>query len=166
MTRWILCLAQGFGLGRFPVAPGTVGSLAGILWFLFLVSTGQLWILLAGIILSVAAAIWICGAAETILKHKDPASVVLDEIVALPVVFLPWTLRSFFTQGSLPPVETFFLSWHWLATLVLFLLFRLFDITKPWPVRQSQHLPAGWGIVADDLLAALYVALLSLIMVA
>ena len=63
---------------------------------------------------------------------------------------------------ALPSVEFFFGGSHWLGVAGLFLLFRAFDVLKPWPVRQSQRLPGGWGVTVDDFLAAIYVALISL----
>jgi phosphatidylglycerophosphatase A len=163
-SGWILYLAQGFGLGRVPLAPGTVGSVAGLLWLLFLLSTGHLWSFAAGILTGIALSIWACGVAEEILRLKDPPSVVLDEIVALPVAFMPWVLSFWFRYSSLPPVEEFFQNRHWTFTLMLFALFRVFDVAKPWPVRQSQRLPGGWGITVDDLLASFYAALCSLLL--
>ena len=166
MDRFILHVAQGFGLGRIPMAPGTFGSLGGILWFLFLVNLGSLTALLAGTILGLALSVWTSAAAERILVQRDPGSVVIDEIAAIPILFLPWCLGVHWHDGVLPPVEAFFHSGRWMLTLLFFVLFRIFDIAKPWPVGPSQKLPGGWGITIDDVLAALYVALISLILVA
>ena len=161
----VLWLAQGFGIGRIPVAPGTFGSVVGLLWFLVLLRTGDFWFFLAGIALGMAASVWLCGAAERILKQTDPPSIVLDEIAAVPSCFVVWVGATWFRTHMLPSPESFFTSGHWLHTLIVFALFRLFDILKPWPIRQSQKLPGGWGVTVDDVLAAVYVALVTLVFV-
>jgi phosphatidylglycerophosphatase A len=159
MQGWLLWVAQGFGLGRIPVAPGTFGSLAGLLWLALLLRAGNLWLFLLLLAGGCGLAIWLCGLAETTLRQTDPASVVLDEIAALPLCFLPLVALEWFRHGRLPDPELFFSEHSWPLTLTIFLLFRVFDVLKPWPVRQSQRLPGGWGVVVDDLLAAVYVAL-------
>ena len=156
-----LFIAQGFGVGRILVAPGTFGSLAGILWFMLLLSGGKPWLYLAGACLGVGLSIWLCGAAEKILKQKDPSSVVLDEIVAMPFCFFAWIAIYFSQHRQLPAPEYFFRHETWLFTLVIFAGFRFFDIIKPWPVRQSQSLPGGWGVTVDDLLASVCVNVVS-----
>jgi phosphatidylglycerophosphatase A len=158
----ILFLAQGFGVGRIPFAPGTFGSLVGLAWVAALLATRRYELFLLGALLGVGLSVWLCGAAEKILKQKDPSSVVLDEIVALPFCFLPWITAVWLKTGKLPALETFFSGRSLLAVGAIFILFRVFDIWKPWPIRQSQRLPGGWGVTVDDLLAAGYVALLSL----
>jgi phosphatidylglycerophosphatase A len=154
-----LWIAQGFGMGRIPFAPGTFGSLVGLLWVMVLLTTGSLLGLIIGTLLGLIASIWLCGEGERILRQKDPGSVVLDEIAAMPVCFASWIGLSVSKTGVLPPVNHFLENGNWILTIVVFVLFRLFDIWKPWPVRQSQALPGGWGITIDDLLAALYVAI-------
>ena len=69
-------------------------------------------------------------------------------------------------NGALPPPEVFFSGRGWLQTLTVFGLFRFFDVLKPWPVRQSQSLPGGWGVTIDDVLAAVYVNLTGLLVYA
>lgn len=159
MQGWLLWVAQGFGLGRIPVAPGTFGSLAGLLWLALLLRSGNLWLFIAVMVAGWGVSIWLCGLAEKTLRQTDPPSVVLDEIVALPLCFLPLVAADWFRHGRLPDLELFFGGRFWWVTLIVFLLFRLFDVFKPWPVRQSQCLPGGWGITVDDVLAAAYVAL-------
>jgi phosphatidylglycerophosphatase A len=135
----------------------------GVLWFLLLVSVGSLtgfWIgLVAGLVLSV----WTCGAAERWTGRKDPGSVVIDEIAAMPICFVPWLLLEQGRLGGMPPAMLFLGPQTWGMTLVLFALFRVFDIAKPWPIGASQSLPGGWGVTADDVLAAAAVAFLSLV---
>jgi phosphatidylglycerophosphatase A len=94
-----LYIAQGFGVGRIPFAPGTWGSVVGVLWTMVLCSTSNLWLYLAGTVLGLAASVWFCGEGERILREKDPGSVVLDEIAALPICFLPLAAQ---TPGSSP----------------------------------------------------------------
>ena len=88
--------------------------------------------------------------------RDDTGSIVLDEITAMPLCFIVW-------QG----VPSFVLDpWQredWRVIAVLFVLFRIMDIAKPWPIRHSQKLPGGWGVTVDDALAAIYVAALSAI---
>src|SRR5437764_9096232 len=98
----ILWIAQGFGVGRIPFAPGFFGSLVGVLWFGLLLATGNLWLFATGALAGVALSVWICGAAEKILAQKDPGSLVLDEITALPICFLGWVIILFCKSGSLP----------------------------------------------------------------
>ena len=159
-TLW---LAQGFGVGLVPFGPGTFGSLVGLLWFALLLMTGSIWIFLGGAVAGVALSVWLCGVAEKILGQTDPPSVVLDEIAALPLCFLSWVAILFCKTGSLPALGDFFSAHNWPLALGVFVAFRLFDITKPWPVRQSQSLPGGLGVTVDDVLAAVYVNILVLL---
>ena len=153
----MLWIAQGFGVGRIPVAPGTFGSLLGLFWFGLLVASGRPWVLALGTLIGIALSIWACGCAETILGQKDPGSIVLDEIVAVPVCFFGWIGIVIWKTGSFPALADFLGAKTWLLTLGVFVAFRFFDIAKPWPVRSSQGLPGGWGVTIDDLLAAIYV---------
>jgi phosphatidylglycerophosphatase A len=165
MPSLILFVAQGFGAGRLPFAPGTFGSLLGLFWVALLLATGRVELFLAGTLLGLALSVWLCGAAERILQQTDPGSIVLDEIAALPICFLPWLVARWAPHHSVPGPEELVSRSSLLLTLALFALFRVFDIAKPWPVRQSQRLPGGWGVTTDDALAALYVALISLLFV-
>ena len=160
-----LFVAQGFGSGRMPFAPGTFGSFVGLGWFALLVATGNFWAYLAGAIEGIAFSIWLCDDAEKILEESDPGSVVLDEIIAIPFCFLPWVASEWMRRGAMPPVDFFYTGRALWVSLGLLVLFRVFDIWKPWPVRQSQRLPGGWGVTVDDVLAAAYVALISLFFV-
>ncbi len=154
MKLWI---AQGFGIGRIPVAPGTFGSLVGLVWFGLLLLTGSLWLFTGGTVAGIALSVWLCGFAEQRLGRKDPGSVVLDEIVAMPICFGAWIAAYGWAHGDLPHPGWLF-TWPNAAwTVGIFLGFRVFDIVKPWPVRQSQSLPGGLGVTVDDVLAALYV---------
>jgi phosphatidylglycerophosphatase A len=160
-----LWLAQGLGAGRIPVAPGTFGSIVGLAWLVALLALGKLWIFFAGCLLGIALSVWACGRAEQILRQKDPSSVVLDEVVAVPICFIPWVMSEWMREGVLPVPGHFFSGQRIYATVVVFVLFRIFDIVKPWPVMQSQRLRGGWGVAMDDVLAAFYVALMTLVLV-
>ena len=151
--RFILWLAQGFGIGRIPFAPGTFGSILGLVFFARLLWADSVWALAGGILAGVAASIWLCDQGERILNQKDPGSVVMDEVIAIPICFLGWLQMR---HAPLPSPASLFTE-HWLAVIVIFALFRLFDITKPWPIGRSQNLPGGWGVTVDDVLAAVYV---------
>jgi len=131
--RLVKLLATGFGAGYAPKLPGTAGSILGIGVWLVIQLTGNswAWIVFAAGILPV---IWIAGAAEKLFNQYDPQCVVIDEIVGMTVALAGIAL-------------------DWRLVLTGFVAFRLFDIWKPFPIRQSQKLPAGWGIVVDDLLA-------------
>ncbi len=162
-SRLLLWIAQGFGAGRIPFAPGTFGSVVGLFWFAFLVFPGHPIIFCLGTFLSIPVSVWICGAAEKILNQTDPASVVLDEIIALPICFVSWLAILYFQNGFWPAPNYFFARDHIFGTVGIFLLFRVFDILKPWPIRPSQKLSGGWGINVDDLIAAIYVNVVVLI---
>lgn len=136
--RFLLFLAEGFGLGRIPVAPGTFGSLAGLglgwlLWSFHasVLTRAGLWLAMF------LVGIPICQRASVLRGKKDPGSVVWDEITAFPLILSV-------SQDS------------WPALLATFVLFRVFDIAKPWPVKPFERLPGGLGIMADDQIAALY----------
>ena len=161
-----LWTAQGFGVGLIPIGPGTFGSLVGLLWFGLLLATRNIWLFAGGTVAGIALSVWMCSAAEKVLGQKDPGSVVLDEIAAIPVCFLGWVALLLHKKGALPAFGDFFLAKNWPWTLAVFVAFRFFDVIKPWPVRQSQALPGGWGITIDDVLAAVYVNVVTLLVYA
>jgi phosphatidylglycerophosphatase A len=139
-----LTLSTWFGCGYFPWGPGTVGSAAALLigaavdhWF-----AGTRQFLFGSVFLLVMPAIWASTATATMTGNKDPGFVVVDEVLGQWVTLLgvsSYSVRSFVAG---------------------FILFRVFDIWKPWPVRNLEKLPGGYGIVADDLAAGLYGALI------
>ncbi len=132
--------ATVFGVGFISFAPGTFGTLVAMAVYIMLPSglfTGANWFIYAGgLLLLSAVSVWLSSKAENILGHDAP-SIVIDEVCGyfLAVMFLPKSL---------------------LLAGYAFLLFRAFDIAKPFPVNISQKLPKGWGVVADDLIAGLY----------
>lgn len=156
MSAWVL-LAEGFGAGRMPVAPGTAGSVVGVGVFLVLLATGHLGLYLAGTLVLIAVAVPACGEAERVLGRRDPPSVVLDEIVAMPLCYAGWIGQGVVEGRGLPGWGDVVSSSGVMVVGAGFVLFRVFDIWKPGPIRRSQGLPGGWGVVADDVLAALAV---------
>jgi phosphatidylglycerophosphatase A len=133
LFKWV---ALGFGLGKSPVMPGTVGTLLGLPLAWGLMHSGWGVPLQSAVcLLLTLVAVPVCGVAERIIGGKDPSCIVADEYLTLPVTVIglthPWALFSGFV-------------FH-----------RIFDITKPPPIRQLQHIHGGFGIVVDDFLAAL-----------
>jgi phosphatidylglycerophosphatase A len=160
---FILWLAQGFGIGRIPFAPGTFGTAVGLMWFWILLLPKSPLVFVLGILASIFISVWLCGAGEKILGQRDPGSIVMDEIIAVPICFGSWLAFLLFQKGFWPAPEYFFSEKNWLMTTGIFVLFRLFDVAKPWPVKQSQAFPGGWGVTVDDVLAAVYVNIVALV---
>ena len=146
LPRWnpgAFLIATWFGCGFAPVAPGTVGSLAGLLIAIALYNFGGygrgMLLLVTAILL--APGIWAAGVVAKQTNQTDPQIVVVDEVIG------QWI--------TLAGAATF----NWKTWLAAFALFRLLDMWKPAPARQLERLPGGWGIVADDVMAGLYGAL-------
>lgn len=157
--RLTVFVAKGLGSGCVPKGPGTVGSVVGLAWFaLLLLLPGPL-SYTAATVAGIIASIWVCGEAERILNLTDPGAIVLDEIIALPICFLPVIWKHHAATGTLPTASEIFLD-QWILVIGVFAGFRVFDIFKPWPINQIQNLPGGWGVTADDVLAGLYVAVI------
>jgi len=132
--------ATWFGCGLFPKAPGTAGSLAAALLVLpFLTLAPYTWALAALALFPLA--VWSAGSTARQLNRKDPQVVVIDEVEG------QWITLSGATHLN------------WRSVLLGFILFRLFDIWKPWPTRALERLPGGWGIVLDDCMAGIFAAL-------
>lgn len=142
-TSTVLNCATLGPIGTKLPAPGTWGSVAGLMYFtvFFAGSYGLLGTLMMSAI-GTYVAVAICGEAEFRMGRRDPGEVILDEFVAIPLCFLGWPLL-------VDPWPT------WAIFLTGFALFRLFDIWKPLAIGRLQSLPGGWGVVADDLAAAL-----------
>jgi phosphatidylglycerophosphatase A len=134
-------LAFGFGTGLSPVAPGTFGSLPGILLFWLTMDFG-LYVQLGVALGITVAGIWICGESARRIGVHDHGGIVWDEIVGMYVTLLA-------APVSVP-------GW-----VLAFVFFRFMDIVKPWPIRELDHrIGGGVGIMLDDLAAALYAAIL------
>jgi phosphatidylglycerophosphatase A len=145
VERLAAALATVFGLGRLP-ASGTVASAVAlpIGWLIGSLGGWQA-LLVAGIVASLVG-IWACGAHAHTLGMEDPSECVLDEVAGQWLALLP--------MGIFPDVFT------WRALLACFVLFRLFDIFKPWPIYRMERWHGGLGIMADDIAAGLFSALL------
>ena len=141
LTDPVHFLAFGFGTGLAPFAPGTFGSIPGLILFWLTLDFG----LYAQVGIAVAlalAGIWICGESARRIGVHDHGGIVWDEIVGMYVTLF------------LAPVSV-------VGFVLSFVLFRIMDIVKPWPIRELDHsMQGGLGIMLDDLLAALYAALL------
>jgi phosphatidylglycerophosphatase A len=127
-------LATACGIGRAPVAPGTFGSLPGLVlaWLLF--RSGGPWAVVAGAAAVTAAGAWAAGHVARAWGVEDPGAVVVDEVA-----------------GQM--VALFFLVPTPAVLVASFFLFRAFDVAKPWPASRLERLPGGSGIMADDLAA-------------
>ena len=148
-----------FGIGYLPIAPGTFGSIVGVLiylgvawaeenigvglfkrgWGLAQISAWISVVNLVTLVLFCLLGIWACNRAVKIFQDKDPQKAVVDEVMGQLLVFLfvPFGINFYFVLAG-------------------FLLFRLFDIWKPYPIDSLQGLPAGIGVCADDLVAGVY----------
>lgn len=146
MTSLAVWLATAGGAGRFPFAPGTVGSVIGVGLFLLIARTPGL-IQVAVVASVVPIGIWASGRAAEVFGREDPGQVVIDEVAGQLVTLL-------FTGVTLG------------GALLGFFVFRLLDIVKPWPANRFERLPGGVGIMADDLMAGLYGNLLLQVAVA
>jgi phosphatidylglycerophosphatase A len=134
--KLITFLATGFGSGLMPFAPGTAGTLVGVL--ICLLCLPMPWILrLLFVFVLLAVSIYVAGQVEKIYQKKDDQRIVIDEIIGLQITMLPVTINV-------------------LNLCAGFVLFRIFDIWKPFPIRNLQGLPGGWGVVADDVAAGIY----------
>lgn len=129
-------VATGFYSGLFPFASGTVGS-AVALPFYFGLRAGGDGIYALGLAAFVIGGIYAADVTERRLRQVDPSCVVVDEMAGMLLTLL-------------------LLPFSWGRLVTGFLLFRLFDILKPFPARRLERLPGGWGIMLDDLVAALY----------
>ncbi len=135
--RAVLFLATGFFIGHMPFAPGTFGTLIG-LPICFLLSRFHIGPVVLWVLLFIFFAIGVASAAEKILKQKDAAQIVIDEIAGVLVVFigLPFNLYT---------------------AICGFIIFRVFDILKPFPIRWfEKKVGGGSGIVLDDVIAGIY----------
>lgn len=130
-------------VGHFPVAPGTAGSVVGVVLTMlirrlplapweFSLTMG------ASIAVIFVLGVWGAASAERFYGATDPGCVVIDEVAGQMVVFL------------------FQATAGWLILLAGFIFFRIFDILKPFPARRAEHLPGGWGIMTDDMAAGAY----------
>ncbi|HDZ26788.1 hypothetical protein LCGC14_0652820 [marine sediment metagenome] len=134
-------IATFFGVGYFPVAPGTLTSLIVVLLYKFYLHSLSWPFYLLLLVLLFSVGIFTSTKYSLEIKKHDPRRIVIDEAFGQLLVL--------FQIGE---------SWGtgWLPLLSCFLLFRIFDIIKPFPIKKVETLPDGWGIVMDDLVAAVY----------
>jgi phosphatidylglycerophosphatase A len=142
-TLWAWTVATFFGVGRIKPAPGTWGSIAAVLlwaacaWGLRPTAPLLLFSLIVGVVLAIAVGV----PASTLVAREgccpDPGFVVVDEVAGQWIALL----------GSRA---------DWRQAVIALALFRVFDVTKPFPIRRIERLPGGWGIVFDDVAAGLY----------
>lgn len=133
----ITFIASGFGLGYIPKAPGTFGTVLGVV-LAFFIPDNLLFVTGVSVF-----GVWVSNEAEIILEEHDSPKIVIDEIAG----FL---------------IATY--SWQGYYSIAAFILFRVFDILKPWPLKNLQKLPGGLGIMVDDIVAGL-LANISLILI-
>jgi phosphatidylglycerophosphatase A len=140
---WAFAVATFFGAGRMKPGPGTWGSIAAVLlwalaaWAGHLSRTGLTIFLVIGIAVALAAGIPAATITARASGREDPGFVVIDEVIGQWIALL-------------------FCPADWAHALICLFLFRLLDITKPFPARQLEQLPEGWGIIFDDVAAGLY----------
>lgn len=159
------------GVGYFPIAPGTLGAMVGVglylaIWGwlygileanavrghlnLLYIFTPQMAAMLLVISVVTVAGTWAATRAEKLMQRKDPSAVVIDEVAGQMIALLtgPFWLPT------------------WWSVLSAFILFRLFDIWKPYPIRRFEALESGLGIMADDLVAGIYALIVNSVLVA
>jgi phosphatidylglycerophosphatase A len=180
--RVALAIATAFGLGYLPKAPGTWGSLGGIVlvmlpfWFSvmpraarsfahstagFLIYLDPLVYQISSIVAVALIGLWSAHLAARFWGIKDPQKIVIDEVSGQQIALILgglWKDQS----GRLTPSladSSLFAAPSWKYLLLGFILFRVFDIWKPFPARQAESLPGGLGIMADDWIAGIYAAL-------
>jgi phosphatidylglycerophosphatase A len=146
------------GVGYLPIAPGTWGSIVGVGIYLGLVAFLRFspWAVFIAAELVLITAItligfWAASRTEKLLGRKDPGKVVIDEVAGQLIALLP--IVPGFDSG-------------WVSIVAAFLLFRLFDIIKPYPARRLEKLESGLGIMTDDLVAGAYAAVVTSIIIA
>ena len=137
MTRLAVFLATAGYCGYFPIAPGTVGSAAGLVVYLIVWWTQSPIVEVALIAATFAAGTWAATHAERFFGGIDPGPVVIDEVLGMLVTLA-------------------FLPVGWSGALAGFFLFRVFDIIKPYPANRLEKFHGGFGIMADDAMAGIY----------
>lgn len=132
-----LALATVLYCGYVPIAPGTAGSIAGLVVFAAVRASGSSGVEVVTLLAVLALGVWAGTAAERHFGRRDPAPIVIDEVAGMLVTLL-------------------FIPVGWSGTIVGFLAFRVFDILKPFPAGAAERLPGGWGVMADDVVAGVY----------
>lgn len=141
MRSFVKIAATFFGAGYFPLAPGTVTSAIIVLLYKLFLHKLSWPVYLFLFFVLFALGVFVSGAYSRIMKKDDPRTVVIDE-----------------AAGQL--IALFLLSPQWALCVASFLLFRLFDIVKPFPIKQVETFPRGFGIMLDDIVAAIFAGIL------
>ena len=144
-TDYLALAIATFGVGYLPLMPGTFGSLVGVGMFLLLARANMPLVTVVVVLILVVtfAGIWAGSRIEQLSGRKDPGKVVVDEVAGQLIALFPLTL---------------FTRWSTVAVILSFILFRFFDIVKPYPANRLQDLDGGVGIMFDDLVAGVYAA--------
>jgi len=154
-TDYLALAISTFGVGYLPLMPGTWGSLVAVgifLGFTQLVKGNALVALvLVSIVVVTFVGIWAASRTEALSGRKDPGKIVVDEVAGQLISLFPLTL---------------FVHWSIVAVIISFILFRFFDIVKPYPARRLEALKGGLGVMCDDLIAGVYAAAITAIIVA
>ena len=141
----VTLLATWFGSGLIPKAPGTMGSLAALPFAWALLAFCGPWELAVASVAVFAVGIWASGRYADALGRSDPGEVVIDEVAGQWIALIPAPLLA---------------DKLWLAFAAGFVLFRLFDIIKPWPISWAERRFSGaWGIMIDDVIAGVFAAI-------
>jgi phosphatidylglycerophosphatase A len=138
MKRLAWVLATWFGCGLSPIAPGTVGTLGALPLYFAVRAHGPAAVLALGIVVTLVG-IWASNVVVRETGEKDPQRIVIDEAAGVLLAL-----------AAAPPT--------WTGVALAVVLFRAFDITKPFPARRVEKLPAGYGVVLDDVVAGAYAA--------
>ena len=154
-TDYLALAISTCGVGYLPLMPGTYGSLVAVGIFLGLTQIAKgntlIALVVVAIVVSTFAGIWAASRTEELAGRKDPGKVVVDEVAGQFISLFPLTL---------------FGHWSIVAVIISFILFRFFDIVKPYPARRLEALRGGFGIMCDDLVAGAYGAAITAIIVA
>jgi len=144
-TDYLALAIATCGVGYLPLIPGTFGSVVGVAIFLALtrLATGRI-LLPAAILVFTFAGIWAASRAEELLGRKDPGKIVVDEVAGQLIALFP----------------LLFAAWSIKMVIFSFILFRFFDIVKPYPANRLQDLEGGMGVMCDDLVAGAYAAII------
>lgn len=145
MSTPVHLLAFGFGSGCAPVAPGTFGTVLGIPLFLILMGLPlPLYLVATAVLFGIGC--WLCGESSRLLGVHDSPGIVFDEVVGYLMTAAPLLPALHLSEQPL-----------WVGLLLAFVLFRIFDVLKPWPIRWlDRHVHGGFGIMVDDLLAGIF----------
>jgi len=139
-TDYLALAIATCGVGYLPLIPGTFGSLVGVGIFLLLPRVA----IVIAILAFTSAGIWAASRTEELLGRKDPGKIVVDEVAGQLIALFP----------------LLFAAWSIKMVIVSFILFRFFDIVKPYPANKLQELRGGMGVMLDDLVAGVYAALI------